>query len=120
GTLALAGRLAVLGPPATVTDLAAAAGPKLDPGRLEAALAALAELGIALPGPGSIISGPPGLGAPFGRPGGLGPPVAELAKVGVSAEQLERILANLGIPRPPGTGKAVLVRAVSVALADPE
>ena len=66
------------------------------------------------------IAGPPGLGAPFGRPGGLGPPVAELAKVGVSAERLERILANLGEPRPPGTAKAALVRAVSAALSDPE
>jgi hypothetical protein len=45
--------------------------------------------------------------------------VAELAKVGVSAERLERILANLGAPRPPGAGKPALVRAVSAALADP-
>ena len=120
GTLRLAELLAVLGLPATVTDLAAAAGPRLDPGRLQAGLTALAELGIALPGREGTISGPPGLGAPFGRPGGLGPPVAELAKVGVTAEQLGRILANLGIPRPPGTGKSALVRAVSAALADPE
>jgi Helicase conserved C-terminal domain len=111
GALRLAELLAVLGLPATVADLAAAAGPGLDPGRLEAGLAALAELGIALTGADGAISGPPGLGAPFGRPGGLGPPVAELAKVGVSAERLERILANLGAPRPPG--------AVSAALADP-
>jgi hypothetical protein len=120
GTLRLAELLAVLGLPATVADLAAAADPERDPGRLEAGLAALAELGIALPDPEGTISGPPGLAAPFGRPGGLGPPVAELAKVGVSAERLERILANLGVPRPPGTGKAALVRAVSAALADPE
>ena len=120
GTLRLAELLAVLGPPATVADLAAAAGPRLDPARLEAGLAALAELGIALPDPEGTISGPPGLGAPFGRPGRLGPPVAELAKVGVSAERLERIMANLGVPRPPGTGKAALARAVSAALADPE
>jgi hypothetical protein len=119
GTLRLAELLAVLGLPATVADLAAAAGPRLDPGRLQADLAVLAELGIALPDPEGTISGPPGLAAPFGRPGGLGPPVAELAKVGVSAERLERILANLGVPRPPGT-KAALVRAVSAALADPE
>jgi Helicase conserved C-terminal domain len=88
--------------------------------RLEAGLAILAELGIALPGPDGSISGAPGLGAPFGRPGGLGPPVAELAKVGVSAERLERILTNLGVPKPSGTGKAALVRAVSAALADPQ
>jgi len=120
GTLRLAELLAVLGLPATMADLTAAAGPRLDPERLEAGLAALAELGIALPDPEGTISGPPGLGAPFGRPGRLGPPVAELAKVGVSAERLERILANLGVPRPPGTGKAALARAVSAALADPE
>jgi hypothetical protein len=119
GTLRLAELLAVLGLPATVADLAAAAGPKLDPGRLQAGLATLAELGIALPDPEGTISGPPGLAAPFGRPGGLGPPVAELAKVGVSAERLERILANLGVPRPAGT-KGAVVRAVSAALADPE
>jgi hypothetical protein len=119
GTLRLAELLAVLGLPATVADLTAAAGPGLDPERLRASLAVLAELGIALTGPDGAIAGPPGLGAPFGRPGGLGPPVAELAKVGVSAERLERILANLGAPGPPGTGKAALVRAVSAALADP-
>jgi Helicase conserved C-terminal domain len=119
GALRLAELLAVLGLPATVADLAAAAGPGLDPGRLEAGLAALAELGIALTGADGSISGPPGLGAPFGRPGGLGPPVAELAKVGVTAERLERILANLGAPRPPAAGKPALARAVSAALADP-
>jgi hypothetical protein len=120
GALRLAELLAVVGLPTTVAALAEAAGPGLGPGRLQAGLAALAELGIALPAPDGTISGPPGLAAPFGRPGGLGPPVAELAKVGVSAERLDRILANLGAPRPPGTGKAVLVRAVSAALADPE
>jgi Helicase conserved C-terminal domain len=119
GTLRLAELLAVVGLPTTVTALAEAAGPGLGPARLRDGLAALAELGIALPGPDGTISGPPGLGAPFGRPGGLGPPVAELAKVGVSAERLERILANLGASRPPGTGKPTLVRAVSAALADP-
>jgi hypothetical protein len=110
----------VLGLPSTVSALAEAAGPELSRERLEAGLAALAELGIALRGPDGSISGPPGLGAPFGRPGGLGPPVAELAKVGVSAERLERILGNLGVPRPPGSGKSALVGAVSAALADPE
>ena len=119
GTLRLAELVAVVGLPTTVPALAEAAGPGLDPARLEAGLAALAGLGIALPSSDGTISGPPGLGAPFGRPGGLGPPVAELAKVGVSAERLERILANLGAARPAGTAKAALVRAVSAALADP-
>jgi Helicase conserved C-terminal domain len=115
-----------------VDALAEAAGPGLDPRRLRSGLGALADLGIALPGRDGVISGPPGLAAPFGRPGGLGPPVAELAKVGVSAEQLQRVLANLGVPAPPAAGrepaagagrtagKAALVRAVSAALADPE
>jgi hypothetical protein len=119
GTLRLAELVAVVGLPTTVPALADAAGPGLDPARLEAGLATLAGLGIALPSSDGTISGPPGLGAPFGRPGGLGPPVAELAKVGVSAERLERILANLGVARP-GGAKAALVRAVSAALADPE
>jgi Helicase conserved C-terminal domain len=112
-----------------VEALARAAGPGLDARRLRAGLDALAELGIALPGADGAISGPPGLAAPFGRPGGLGPPVAELAKVGVSAEQLRRVLANLGVPPPTGgeepgagrtAGKTALVRAVGEALADPE
>ncbi|HEV2892522.1 MAG TPA: helicase-associated domain-containing protein, partial [Actinomycetota bacterium] len=120
GTLRLAELLAVLGLPSTVSALAEAAGPDLSRERLEAGLATLAGLGIALPSPDGTISGPPGLGAPFGRPGGLGPPVAELAQVGVSTERLERILAHLGVPRPSGTGKPALVRAVSAALADPE
>jgi Helicase conserved C-terminal domain len=119
GTLRLAELLAVLGLPSAVPALAEAAGPKLSRERLQAGLATLAGLGIALPASDGTISGPPGLGAPFGRPGGLGPPVAELAKVGVSAERLERILGNLGAPRPAGTGKAALVRAVSAALANP-
>jgi hypothetical protein len=110
----------VLGLPSTVPALAEAAGPELTQERLEAGLGILSELGVALPGPDGSISGPPVLGAPFGRPGRLGPPVAELAKVGVSAERLERILTNLGEPKPPGAGKAALVRAVSAALADPE
>ena len=110
----------MVGLPTTVPALADAAGPGLDPTRLEAGLATLAGLGIALPSSDGTISGPPGLGAPFGRPGGLGPPVAELAKVGVSAERLERILANLGVARSGGAAKAALVRAVSSALADPE
>jgi hypothetical protein len=141
GALRLAELLAVVGLPTTVDALGEAAGPGLDARRLRAGLGALAELGIALPGRDGTIAGPPGLAAPFGRPGGLGPPVAELAKVGVSAEQLHRVLANLGVPAPPAggaapgsgvagrepapgagrtAGKAALVRAVSAALADPE
>jgi XPB/Ssl2-like helicase family protein len=120
GALRLAELLAVVGLPTTVAALAEAAGPGLDPGRLRAGLDTLAELGIALPGPDGSISGPPGLAAPFGRPGGLGPPVAELAKVGVSSERLDRILANLGLPSAAGASKAALVRSVSGALADPE
>jgi hypothetical protein len=140
GALRLAELLAVVGLPTTVDALGEAAGPGLDARRLRAGLGALAELGIALPGRDGVIAGPPRLAAPFGRPGGLGPPVAELAKVGVSAEQLHRVLANLGaVPAPaggeaPGGGmagrepasgggrtarKAALVRAVSAALADP-
>jgi len=141
GALRLAELLAVVGLPTTVDALGEAAGPGLDARRLRAGLGALAELGIALPGRHGVIAGPPGLAAPFGRPGGLGPPVAELAKVGVSAEQLHRVLANLSVPAPPTVGaapgsgvagrepapgagrtagKAALVRAVSAALADPE
>jgi hypothetical protein len=123
GALRLAELLAVVGLPTTVDALAAAAGPGLDPGRLRAGLRALAELGIALPDGDGGIAGPPRLAAPFGRPGRLGPPVAELAKVGVSAEQLTRVLANLGVAAPASGeadgGKAALVRAVSAALADP-
>jgi hypothetical protein len=123
GALRLAELLAVVGLPTTVDALAEAAGPGLDPGRLRAGLRALAELGIALPDGDGGIAGPPRLAAPFGRPGRLGPPVAELAKVGVSAEQLTRVLANLGVAAPAAGeaagGKAALVRAVSAALADP-
>jgi Helicase conserved C-terminal domain len=123
GALRLAELLAVVGLPTTVDALAASAGPGLDPGRLRAGLRALAGLGIALPDGDGGIAGPPRLAAPFGRPGRLGPPVAELAKVGVSAEQLTRVLANLGVAPPaavpPAGGKAALVRAVSDALADP-
>jgi hypothetical protein len=123
GALRLAELLAVVGLPTTVDALAAAAGPGLDVWRLRAGLRALAELGIALPDGDGGIAGPPRLAAPFGRPGRLGPPVAELAKVGVSAEQLTRVLANLGVAVPAAGGadggKAALVRAVSAALADP-
>jgi len=141
GALRLAELLAAVGLPTTVDALRRAAGPGLDARRLRAGLDTLAELGIALPGRDGAIAGPPRLAAPFGRPGGLGPPVAELAKVGVSAEQLHRVLANLAVPPSPAggevpgvspaereavpgagrtAGKAALVRAVSAALADPE
>jgi Helicase conserved C-terminal domain len=125
GALRLAELLAVVGLPTTPGALAAAAGPGLAPERLHAGLRALAELGIALPAPDGTVAGPPRLAAAFGRPGRLGPPVAELAKVGVSAEQLARVLANLapagaGAPAGPAGGKAGLVLAVGDALADPE
>ena len=64
----------MLGLPAAVEDLAGAAGPGLDQERLQAGLAVLAGLGIALTDPDGTIAGPPGLAAPFGRPGGLGRP----------------------------------------------
>jgi Helicase conserved C-terminal domain len=103
-----------------VAELATAAGPGLDPERLEAGLAGLAALGIALPDGDGQLVGPPGLAAPFGRPGGLGPSVAELAKVGLGREQLTRIAGHLGVLPGPPLSKAALVRAVAGALADPE
>ncbi len=117
GTLQLAELLAVVGLPTTVGSLAEAAGPGLRPERLRAGLAALAELGLALPAPDGGIAGPRGLAAPFGSPGGLGPSVAELAKIGVTRDQLDLVAGNLGIERPPA--KQALVAAVAAALADP-
>jgi hypothetical protein len=117
GTLQLAELLAVVGPPTTVDALAEAAGPGLRPERLRAGLAALAELGLALPGPDRGVAGPRGLRAPFGNPGGLGPSVAELAKIGVTRDQLDLVAGNLGVDRP--ATKAALVTAVAAALADP-
>ena len=110
----------MLGFPTTVAELATAAGPGLDPERLEAGLAGLAGLGIALPDRDGQLAGPPGLAAPFGRPGGLGPSVAELAKVGLGREQLIRIAGHLGVLPGLPLSKAALVRAVAAALADPE
>jgi Helicase conserved C-terminal domain len=116
----------VVGVPTTRAELAAAAGPALAPERLDAGLAALAELGVALPGRDGRIVGPPGLAAPFGRPGGLGPSVAELAKVGLSRERLERVAARLGATARGGPlgdaapSKAALAGSVAAALADPD
>jgi hypothetical protein len=117
GALQLAELLAVIGLPTTVDAVAEAAGPGLRPERLRAGLAALAELGLALPGPDGSIAGARGLRAPFGNPGGLGPSVAELAKIGVSRDQLDTVAGNLGIDRP--TAKPQLIAAVASALADP-
>src|SRR5262245_56571147 len=119
GSLQLAELLAVIGLPATVEAVQAAAGPGLTPTVLAERLDRLSSLRIALPVPDGRIRGPRSLGAPFGRPGGLGKPVAELARVGLSAEQLGRVAANLGLTVPPQR-KADLVRAVAAALADPE
>ena len=122
GSLQLAELLALIGVPTSVDRLAEAAGPGLDRARLHELLATLAQLGLALPGPDGDIAGPPGLAAAFDRPGRLGPPIADLAKVGVSRDQLARAAAALGVEPGNGgasAGKADLVRAVSAALADP-
>ncbi len=98
--LQLAELLAVVGLPTTVQALAAAAGPGLSPERLRHSLAALTELGLAIPAgdQAESLSGPRGLHAPFGNPGRLGPSVVELAKVGVQREQLDRIATHLDLP----------------------
>jgi Helicase conserved C-terminal domain len=119
GTLQLAELVAVVGLPTTVEALAEAAGPGLDRGRLEEGLERLAELGLAVTSDGGIVSGPRGLGAAFGDPGRLGPSVAELAKVAVTMEQLDRIARRLGLEVPAGVRKADLVNLVSRGLADP-
>jgi len=116
--LQLAELLAVVGLPTTVEALAAAAGPGLSPERLRQGLAALAELGLALPAEDGTIAGPHGLHAPFGNPGRLGPSVAELAKVGVAREQLDRIAVRLDLRIDRPARKADLVVAVAAALAD--
>jgi Helicase conserved C-terminal domain len=120
GALQLAELLAVVGLPTTVAALAAAAGPGLDPQALRRGLGELAGLGLALTGPDGTLSGPRGLGAPFGDPGQLGPSVAELAKIGVTRNQLERIAWRLGLQAGRLTHKAALVTAVTAALTDPE
>jgi hypothetical protein len=116
----LAELLAVVGLPTTVEAVTAAAGPGLDPEDLRAGLRDLAGLGLALPGPDGAISGPRGLGEPFGDPGHLGPSVAELAKIAVTRDQLERIVWRLGLRMPRIASKAALITEVSAALADPE
>jgi len=119
--LQLAELLAVVGLPTTVQALAAAAGPGLSPERLRHSLAALTELGLAIPAgdQAESLSGPRGLHAPFGNPGRLGPSVVELAKVGVQREQLDRIATHLDLPIDRPARKADLAAAVSAALADP-
>ncbi len=119
GAIRLAELLAVLGLPTTVAAVADAAGPGLDPETLRASLRELADLGLALPGPDGTISGPRGLGAPFGNAGRLGPSVAELAKIAVTRDQLERISWRLGLVTGRIAHKAGLVTAVGAALADP-
>jgi Helicase conserved C-terminal domain len=119
GALQLAELVAVVGPPTTVEALAEAAGPGLDRARLEEGLERLAELGLAVTSEGGVVSGPRGLSAPFGDPGALGPSVAELAKVAVTMEQLDRIARRLGLEVPAGARKADLVTLVSRGLADP-
>lgn len=119
GALQLAELLAVVGLPTTVAALAEAAGAGLDRARLQEGLERLAELGLAVADPGGVVSGPRGLGAPFGDPGRLGPSVAELAKIAVTMEQLDRIAGRLGLQVPLGARKAELVAMVSGGLADP-
>jgi Helicase conserved C-terminal domain/WYL domain len=117
GALRLAELLAVVGLPTTVDVIAKAAGPGLKSWRLHDGLAALAELGIALPRPDGVVAGPRGLAAPFGNPGGLGPSVAELARIGVRRDQLEQVAGTLGLERQ--AGKPQLVASVAAALANP-
>src|SRR6266700_3930167 len=74
---------------------------------------------MAMTSDGGVVSGPRGLGAPFGDPGRLGPSVAELAKIAVTMEQLDRIAHSLGLQMPPSPRKAELVTLVSGGLADP-
>jgi len=119
GALQLAELVAVVGLPTTVEALAEAAGPGLDDAGLEQGLERLAELGMAMTSDGGVVSGPRGLGAPFGDPGRLGPSVAELAKIAVTMEQLDRIAHSLGLQMPPSPRKAELVTLVSGGLADP-
>jgi hypothetical protein len=119
GTLQLAELLAVVGLPTTVAELAEAAGAGLDRTRLDRGLAALAALGLAVPGPDGEVSGPRGLSGAFGDPGHLGPSVAELAKIAVTMEHLLRAARVLGLDPAAGADKAGLVSSVAAALADP-
>jgi hypothetical protein len=120
GAIQLAELLAVTGLPTTVAAVAEAAGPGLEAEALRRGLERLAALGLALAGPDGTISGPRGLGAPFGDPGRLGPSVAELAKIGVTRDQLERTAWRLGLQLGRLAHKAALVTAVAAALANPE
>jgi len=117
GALRLAELLAVVGLPTTMEAVRHAAGRGLAPERLDAGLAVLAALGIALPRPDGSVAGPRGLAAPFGNPGGLGPSVAELARVAVRRDQLELVAGTLGLDR--SGGKPQLVAAVAAALSNP-
>jgi hypothetical protein len=119
GAIQLAELLAVIGLPTTVAAVAEAAGPGLDQAALRHGLRELAALGLAVAGADGTVSGPRGLGAPFGDPGRLGPSVAELAKIGVTRDQLERIAWRLGLQVARPAHKAALVTAVASALADP-
>jgi hypothetical protein len=118
GTLQLAELVAVLGLPTTVAAVAEAAGPGLDPDEMQDGLGQLAALGLALRSPHGTISGPRGLAAPFDDPGRLGRSVAELAKIAVTRDQLERIAWRLGLQVGRIAHKAGLVSTVSTALAD--
>jgi Helicase conserved C-terminal domain len=119
GTLQLAELLAVVGLPTTVADVAEAAGDGLHRARLDEGLAALAALGLAVPGPDDEVSGPRGLAAAFGDPGHLGPSIAELAKIAVTMEHLLRAARSLGLEVGAGAAKAELVASVGAALSDP-
>jgi hypothetical protein len=138
GTLQLAELIALIGLPTSIEALAHAAGPGLSDDELDARLARLAGLGLALPGEDGTVSGPPGLAAGFERPGRLGPGVADLAKVELRQELLSRIAAHYRVdaaaetpeaqlPALPGVAgvgergsvKAGLVRAVATVLSDP-
>jgi hypothetical protein len=118
GALRLVELLAVVGLPTTIEAVRRAAGKGLGPERLDAGLAALAVLGIALPRPDGSVAGPRGLAAPFGNPGGLGPSVAEMARVAVRRDQLELVAGTLGLDR--SGGKPQLVAAVAAALSSPK
>jgi Helicase conserved C-terminal domain len=115
--------LAVLGPVTNRTAVIEAAGAGLEPDQLDAALAEVAALAVALPGPDGEIFTPPGLAALFdGRPGGLGPPVEQLmAGAGVwNKSELAAIAATLGLDLPQTLRKDQLTAEVTRALSDPD
>jgi hypothetical protein len=99
-----------------------AAGEGLTPGELDAALAELAALVVALPLTDGEILTPPGLAALFDdRPGGLGPSVEQLmAGAGVwNKSELAAIASTLDLDLPQTLRKDQLVAAVARALGDP-